>query len=216
MFTGLVRAVGEVASLERSSGSARLAVRAGALAARAGPVAVGDSISVSGACLTVSAAGGDLLHFDVVAETLARTTLGALRPGYRVNLEPALRAGDPLGGHFVLGHVDGTAVVADMRRRAPGAEIEIEAGEELLRNIVPKGSVAVDGVSLTVAGLSERGFTIALVPHTLAETTLAALRPGDRVNIETDILVKAVRRALAGIEGAGRLDERFLREHGFA
>ncbi len=213
MFTGLVKATGVVEELRRTSLGARLVVSLGRLADGA---AVGDSISVSGACLTVAGLTGERAAFDVVEETLGKTTLGDLRPGARVNLEAALRAGDALGGHFVTGHVDG---VGTLRSRTPvgdGAECAFAAERDVLADIVMKGSVAVDGVSLTVAALEEGAFRVALVPHTLKETTLADLAPGARVNVETDMLVKAVRRIISGGRAGGGLSEQFLREHGFA
>ncbi|HZO95910.1 MAG TPA: riboflavin synthase [Gaiellaceae bacterium] len=179
MFTGIVREVGRVVSFD----GGRLAVEADTDAA------VGDSVSVSGVCLTV--VGRAPLAFDVVAETLARTTLGRLEPGDRVNLEPALRAGEPLGGHYVQGHVDGVG-----RVRSAGEPVWLDAPPELLRYLVEKGSVAVDGVSLTVAALDGDGFAVALVPHTLEATTLGALQPGDPVNLEVDVLAKYVERLL--------------------
>ena len=217
MFTGLVRATGRVEGVATSPEGARIAVGVAGLG-RA--VAVGDSISVSGVCLTATevAAGGERASFDVVRETLERTTLGALARGARVNLEPALAAGEALGGHFVTGHVDGTAALAARRAVGDGAELEFEADDVILQDIVRKGSVAVDGVSLTVARLGEGRFGVAAIPHTLSATTLGGLSPGARVNVETDMLVKAVRRVIEGAGGAGGggISEGFLREHGFA
>ena len=212
MFTGLVKDIGVVDELRRTSGGARLVVSLGRLADGA---AAGDSISVSGACLTAAELDGERAAFDVVEETLRRTTLGDLRAGSRVDLEAALRAGDALGGHFVTGHVDGVATLRSRKSVGEGAEFLFAAERDLLADVVTKGSVAVDGVSLTVAALEEGAFRVALVPHTLRETTLGDLAPGSRVNIETDMLVKAVRRIIQGAGGGG-LSERFLREHGFA
>jgi riboflavin synthase len=213
MFTGIVRAVGKVEDVRRTGAGARLVVSAGRVAAE---ISAGDSVSVSGACLTVASAGRDGVEFDVVGETLARTTLGEWEQGRRVNLEPALKVGDPLGGHFVTGHVDGVSVCRAFRRTGEGAEASFELERALLADAVEKGSVALDGVSLTVAGLEPGGFRVALVPYTLSETTLGELRPGVKVNVETDLLVKAVRRALKGLGGGpGGLTEGFLREHGF-
>jgi riboflavin synthase len=179
VFTGIVREVGRVASFD----GRRLVVDAQTTPAE------GDSIAVAGVCLT--AVDGSRLAFDVVEETLRRTTLGALEVGDRVNLEPALRAGDPLGGHLVQGHVDGVG-----RVRAVGELVWIDAPAELRRYFAEKGSVTVDGVSLTVAALDADGFAVALVPHTLEVTTLGALEPGDPVNLEVDVLAKYVERLL--------------------
>ena len=189
MFTGIVRELGSVEALEESQNGARLRVRAPETAAG---TAVGDSVSVNGVCLTAVAVGDGVLDFDAVPETLRRSSLGRLAGGSQVNVEPALRAGEPLGGHIVQGHVDGVARV----RRADDEGLEIEAGPEILRYCVEKGSIAVEGVSLTIAGLSDDSFTVALVPHTRAVTTLGGLGAGDEVNIEVDLLAKHVERLL--------------------
>jgi len=147
-------------------------------------------------CLTVVAVENGRLSFDAVPETLARTSLGRLGTGSRVNLEPALRAGDPLGGHYVQGHVDGVGTVREVDDEGEGKRIWFDAPRELMRYVVEKGSVAVEGTSLTVAGLDETGFAVALIPHTLAETTLGELSPGDTVNLEADVLAKYVERLL--------------------
>ena len=189
MFTGIVRELGAVEALEDSPTGIRLLVRAPETAAAA---AVGDSVAVSGVCLTAVAADDGVLAFDAVAETLRRSSLGRLEPGASVNVEPALRAGEPLGGHFVQGHVDGIGRV----RRADAEGLEIEAGEEILRYCVEKGSIAVEGVSMTIAGLGQHSFTVALVPHTREVTTLGALAEGDEVNLETDMLARHVERLL--------------------
>src|SRR5438477_1516581 len=181
MFTGIVREAGRVVSFDGH----RLVVEG------ATEAAAGDSVAVDGVCLT--AVDGSQLAFDVVDETLARTTLGALKPGDAVNLEPALCAGDPLGGHLVQGHVDGLG-----RVRSTGEPVWIDAPPELLRYSVEKGSIAVDGVSLTVAALDGEGFAVALVPHTLEVTTLGRLEPGDPVNLEVDVLAKYVEKLLVG------------------
>ena len=178
MFTGIVREVGRVASFDGH----RLVVDAQATTA-----VEGDSVAVDGVCLT--AVDGSRLAFDVVDETLARTTLGLLKPGDPVNLEPALRAGDLLGGHIVQGHVDGLG-----RIRSVGQPVWIEAPPDLLRYCVEKGSITVDGVSLTVAAIDDTGFAVALVPHTLEVTTLGELEPGDPVNLEVDVLAKYVEK----------------------
>ena len=189
MFTGIVRELGAVDALEESEAGARLRVRAPETAAAA---AVGDSVSVNGVCLTAVEVDDGVLAFDAVPETLRRSSLGRLDAGSPVNVEPALRAGEPLGGHFVQGHVDGVARV----RRADDEGLEIEAPPEILRYCVEKGSIAVEGVSLTIAGLSEDAFTVALVPHTRAVTTLGALAAGDEVNLEVDLIAKHVERLL--------------------
>jgi riboflavin synthase len=189
VFTGIVREVGKVEGVEPSGGGARVRIRAPETAARA---SVGDSISVSGVCLTAVETADGLLAFDAVPETLRRSSLGRLARGATVNLEPSLRAGDALGGHFVQGHVDGVG-----RVRASDAEgLEIEAPPAVLRYCVEKGSIAVEGVSLTIAGVTEESFSVALIPHTRAATTLGALGPGDVVNLETDVIARHVERLL--------------------
>ena len=186
MFTGLVRQVGTVESFD----GGRLVVET-SLGAE-----LGDSVAIDGVCLTVVEDGGGRLAFDVVPETLAR-----VKPfGDRVNLEPALRAGEPLGGHYVQGHVDGVGGVERVEPEGEGARLVI-AAPDLARYLVEKGSVAVDGVSLTVAALTENGFEVALVPHTLAATTLSTLTPGDAVNLEADVLAKYVERLLTARVG---------------
>lgn len=184
MFTGIVRELGTV-----EEAGERLRIRAPKTASVA---EVGDSVSVAGVCLTTVAAEDGVLVFDVVPETLRRSTLGRLRPDTLVNVEPALRAGDALGGHFVQGHVDGVGRVSAVTDEG----LELEAPTELLRYFVEKGSVAVEGVSLTVAALGESSFTVALVPHTREATTLGALSPGDEVNLEVDMLAKHLERLL--------------------
>jgi riboflavin synthase len=183
VFTGIVRERGQVASFE----SGRLVVEAAAQAE------VGDSVAIAGVCLTVVAREDGRLAFDVVPETIARTTLGSLAPGGEVNVEPSLRAGDPLGGHIVQGHVDGVGRMRGVADRLTW----FDAPEDVVRYCVVKGSIAVDGTSLTVAALDDEGFAAALVPHTLAATTLGALAPGDAVNLEVDVLAKYVERLVA-------------------
>jgi riboflavin synthase len=157
---------------------------------------VGDSIAIDGVCLTVVACADATLAFDAVPETLERSALATLEPGSRVNLEPALRAGEPLGGHYVQGHVDGVASVRTVEPAGDGRRLSFDLAAELLRYVVEKGSITVQGTSLTVAGLDDAGFAVALIPHTLAATTLGALEPGAPVNIEVDVLAKYVENML--------------------
>jgi riboflavin synthase alpha subunit len=190
MFTGIVRERGRVVSADRNGAGVHLRIAAQETA-KAAP---GDSISVSGCCLTVTEADGEALQFDAVPETIARTTLGALEAGAEVNLEPALRAGEPLGGHFVQGHVDGRARVTALDPEGDGARLRLRLPAELQRYCVEKGSLAVDGVSLTIAALGDEGIEIALVPFTLEHTTLGSLGTGDEVNVEVDLLAKYAER----------------------
>ena len=189
MFTGIVRELGEVDSFDGS----RLVLAAPETAAGA---AVGDSVSVAGVCLTVVERRTGRLAFDVVPETLARTSLGRLEPGGSVNLEPSLRVGDQLGGHVVQGHVDAVGEVRSVTVEEEGRRVWIDS-PETVRYCVEKGSVAVDGVSLTVAALDDDGFEVALIPHPREVTTLGRLQPGDEVNLEADALARIVERLLA-------------------
>ena len=190
MFTGIIRELGKVETVEPDGERVRLRIRAPLTASEA---AVGDSVSVNGVCLTAVEAEDGVLAFDAVEETLRRSTLRRLQPATTVNVEPALRAGEPLGGHFVQGHVDGVGRV----RRVDDEGLAVEAPPEILRYCVEKGSIAVEGVSLTIAGLTESGFSVALIPHTRAVTTLGAVEEGDEVNLEVDVLAKHVERLLA-------------------
>ena len=193
MFTGIVRESGRVEAIERGEEGARVAVRAPATAASA---TVGDSVAVNGVCLTATSASDGVLTFDAVPETVRRTALGRLKPGAPVNVEPALRAGEPLGGHILHGHVDAVGRVRRIEPEGEGARMEVEAPPDVLRYCVEKGSIAVDGVSLTIAAVEDASFEVALVPHTLRATTLGERRPGDEVNLEADMLAKHVERLL--------------------
>jgi len=193
VFTGIVEAVGTIAALEPRGSQVGVVVEARAVVEG---VRIGDSIAVNGACLTVTKIDAGRLHFDAVRETLERTSLGDQRVGARVNLERAMRADGRLDGHIVQGHVDGTGRVADLARDGDDVRVAVECGPEIARYLVPKGSVAIDGVSLTVVGVSDAGFDVALIPHTLAATNLGDRRLGDRVNLEADVLGKYVVRYL--------------------
>jgi riboflavin synthase len=199
MFTGIVRELGRVAGIDGGDAGVRLRIAAPQTAASG--VALGDSVAIGGVCLTVVAIDADELSFDAVPETMTRTALGRLAAGDSVNVEPALRAGEPLGGHVMQGHVDGTGSVRSVEPEGDGKRIWIDAAEDMLRYCVEKGSVAVDGVSLTVADLDDTGFAIALIPHTLAVTTLGRLAPGGTVNLEVDVLAKYVERLLPSTMG---------------
>jgi riboflavin synthase len=190
VFTGIVREVGRVEAVEERGESVRLVVRAPETAAAA---TVGDSVSLAGVCLTAVEVADGSVAFDAVPETLRRSTLGRLETGGDVNVEPALRAGDPLGGHIVQGHVDGVGRI----RRVDDEGVEVEASQDVLRYCVEKGSIAVEGVSLTIAGLGESSFTVALIPHTRDVTTLGGVAEGDDVNVEVDVVAKYVERLAA-------------------
>lgn len=218
MFTGIIEAVGKVAGLERGSESVRLSVTSGKIAE---DVALGDSVSINGVCLTVTQINAPRITFDAVYETLRKSTLGDLSVGDAVNLERAVPVGGRLGGHVVQGHVDGTGRVASIRPIGNSWFVYIDAVPELMRYIVTKGSVAVNGISLTVAESEDRTFALSIIPHTWENTTLEHLRAGDAVNIETDILGKYVEKMLGGYgvtsgnsTPADPYADRFSRERG--
>jgi len=193
MFTGIVEELGEVVALTELIDAARLQIRACVVTADAKP---GDSIAVNGVCLTVVEHSADGFVADVMAETLDRSALADLRPGSPVNLERAVTLATRLGGHLVQGHVDGTGRVVHRRTEAHWDVVEISAPPQVLRYVVEKGSITVDGVSLTVASLDSGTFTVGLIPTTLASTTLGRRSPGDAVNLEVDVLAKYVERLL--------------------
>jgi len=193
MFTGIVREVGRVVAVEGSPDGRTLVVEAPATAPATAP---GGSVAIGGVCLTAETVEAARIRFHAVAETLHRTTLGGLLEGSDVNVEPALRAGEPLGGHYVQGHVDGVGAIASVEAEGEGLRVVVEAPPGILRYCVEKGSITVDGVSLTVAELLDDAFAVALVPHTLEATTLRDLAPGQPVNLEADVLAKYVERLL--------------------
>jgi riboflavin synthase len=242
MFTGIIQAACPIVATADHSAGRRLTIDLAALTALAAlaapsdpdPLKVGESIAVNGVCLTAAAVDRDRATFDVIAETLRRSTLGRLRAGDRVNIERALRLNDRLGGHLVQGHIDGTATLA-ARRQSPQEtilEFSASACPDLLDQMIHKGSVAIDGVSRTLATVDPAAclFAVALIPTTLALTTLGGLKPGDAVNIETDMIGKWVRRYLSDLTsggspaagsagsagGAGGITMDKLREAGFA
>jgi riboflavin synthase len=218
MFTGLIQAVGEIKRVAPVGGDARITVRAGGL--DLGAVAMGDSIAVNGVCLTAVELGDGRFAADVSRETLAHTTLGDLRPGARVNLETALTLSTPLGGHLVSGHVDGVGQVLEVREDARSWRLEIHAPPELARYIAHKGSICVDGTSLTVNRVVGCVFDLNIVPHTLTETVIGDYRAGTHVNLEVDLIARYLERLLLGDRAAEAAPESitldFLRRHGFA
>jgi riboflavin synthase alpha subunit len=193
VFTGIVKERGRLVSKDGDADGVRLEVEAPRTAAA---TAVGDSVALDGCCLTATKVADGRIAFHAVPETIRRSTLDRLNPGEELNVEPALRAGEPLGGHYVQGHVDGVGRVTAVEPEGEGRRLTIEPPLELLRYCVEKGSIAVDGVSLTIAALDGRAFDVALVPHTLEATTLGRVRPGDEVNLEADVLAKYVERLL--------------------
>jgi riboflavin synthase len=194
VFTGIVRERGTLVAADPTEAGKRLVVEAPTTASE---TVIGDSVSVDGVCLTATDVENGRVTFDAVPETLSRSTLGRLGVGDEINVEPALRAGEPLGGHYVQGHVDGVGRVRALDREGDSLRVTIEAAPELLRYCVEKGSVAVQGVSLTIAALHDEAFTVALIPHTLEVTTLGTIAIGDVLNIEVDVLAKYVERLVA-------------------
>ena len=213
MFTGLVEGIGEIVGLTAMAEGLRLAVKTSFPAAE---LVLGESVAVAGACLTVVALAPPAASFEVSPETLVRTTFPLKKVGDRVNLERALRLGDRLGGHLVTGHVDGAGVVRELRRGPAHTQVKFELPAALSRFVIEKGSISVDGVSLTVNACQGNTFTVNVIPHTARETTLAALKVGDKVNLETDIIGKYVARLLGRDAAAGEgVTAELLARHGF-
>lgn len=216
MFTGIIQAVGSIKRRETRGDDVRLLIGTGTLDLSA--VAIGDSIAVSGVCLTVVSHGEQAFAADVSGETLARSTFAQLREGTAVNLEKALTLSTPLGGHLVSGHVDGIGKVVERRADGRSERFRLQAPDPLARYIAEKGSICIDGVSLTVNAVEGACFEVNLVPHTLSVTTLDALRPGSQVNLEVDLIARYLERLMLG-EAAARPGEGltvdFLRQHGF-
>jgi riboflavin synthase len=212
MFTGIVQGLGRVESITISGNKARIKIHCGALAAR---VSSGDSVSVSGVCLTATSIEREEVAFDAVATTLSKTRLGRLKRGDKVNLELALKLGDPLGGHLVYGHVDGLGTIRAVDRQPGEVRIRIEAPSEVMDYLVVRGSVALDGISLTVAKLLSNGFEVAVIPFTLKETTLVEAKAGDPVNLEGDMIGRWVAKYVNRVEGGEGSTIEKLREEGY-
>ena len=193
MFTGIIEEKGTVERITAGSAAGSLSIRASKVLEG---TRIGDSIAVNGVCLTVTSLGPRSFTADVMPETLRRSSLGALGSGSTVNLERAMAAGGRFGGHIVSGHIDGTGEISDIRREENAVWVTVSAGPAILRGIVEKGSIAIDGISLTVAAVDDKAFKVSLIPHTAAETGLLEKKPGDKVNLETDIIGKYVERLL--------------------
>src|ERR687897_1102994 len=197
MFTGIIRELGRVDSIDTGEEGARIRIRA----ELSSELDDGDSVAVNGACLTATSTGNGAFEADVMKQTLSLTTLGELSPESTINLELPLRATDRLGGHVVQGHVDGTAAVAEITEEGFAKRLRLELPDELLPYVVERGSIAIEGVSLTVASLTESGLEVSLIPETLERTTLGRVELGDRLNVECDVLARYVRRQLSGGPG---------------
>ncbi len=213
MFTGLIRAICTVKSAYTTSGGMHLTVDLGKLADES---KIGDSIAINGVCLTVAKLRGSLAEFEVSGETLTKSTLGKLKSSSPVNTELAMKATDRFGGHIVQGHIDGVATIKEIVRKGQFADIKFTANPKLLAQMVGKGSVAVDGISLTIANMNEGSFSVSIIPETLKGTTLGAAKIGDMVNIETDIIIKTIKKQLENILPAEqKLTAERLKELGF-
>jgi len=213
MFTGLIEAICTIKSVRPGAGGLTLAIDLGRLAE---DCKIGDSIAINGSCLTIAELAGNLATFELSTETLTKSTLGRLKSSSPVNVERAMKATDRFGGHFVLGHIDGIATIKAIKRQGQFADIEFAADPELLNQMVVKGSVAVDGISLTIASTDNSSFSVAIIPETLKKTTLCTVKVGDAVNIETDIIVKTIKKQLEKILPQKQaLTVEKLREMGF-
>jgi len=212
MFTGLIEDTGRVVAFERRGSAGVLRIET---VLPQDEIELGDSLAVNGVCLTVTAKGGTALTFDVSPETIDKTTFRALRPGNIVNLERALRMGERLGGHIVTGHIDCCATLAKTETRSGNRVLEFSLPAENARYLVTKGSVTIDGISLTVNVVDNHGFSVNIIPHTLTKTTLASLKNGDVVNIETDIIGKYVERLVQPWKNSSGLSIKTLAENGF-
>jgi riboflavin synthase len=195
VFTGIVRELGRVVLLDRGEAQARLSIAAPGLAPE---LQIGASVAIDGCCLTVVSRENETLVFDVSVETLSRSSIGSLRAEQGVNLEPAIRVGEPLGGHYVQGHVDAVGRVRSLLPEGEGLRMWVEVPPDVLHYCVEKGSLAIAGVSLTIAELTDDAVAVALIPHTLEVTTLGTAKPGDAVNLEADVIAKYVERLLPG------------------
>ncbi|MBI1911194.1 MAG: riboflavin synthase [Deltaproteobacteria bacterium] len=211
MFTGIIESLGTVKSIEKRGAFGRITIDTGTVLEG---VKLGDSIAINGACLTVTGLGGGSFTADLSDETMRVTTLGDLKGGSKVNLEFALTLSKPLGGHLVSGHVDGIGTIRRKITKGDSMDLEINVPEGLMSQIIKKGSITIDGISLTVAELEPYGVKIAVIPHTLQHTTLLSKQEGARVNIETDIIGKYVEKFFRADKGKG-VTEDFLAEHGF-
>ena len=213
MFTGIIEHLGKVTQIKKQADSAVIVVD---IAQMSKDVNSGDSIAINGACLTVTHIKGSEVSFDVSTETLSKTTIGELKPSDRVNVESSLRIGDKLGGHFVTGHVDGVGAISRKESETGQCTMWFSVSKELANMMIKKGSVAVDGISLTIVDLEEKSFSVALIPYTLEETSLGFKKVGQKVNIETDMLGKWVKRILVTDDKAvSGITEEMLKEKGF-
>ena len=212
MFTGIIEEIGRIRSIRTGSDSCVLTVSAEKILS---DMHIGDSIAVNGTCLTVCGFGQHSFSADVMPETMRRTNLGDLKAGSPVNLERAMAANGRFGGHIVSGHIDGTGRIQSLKKEKNAVWVQISANPDVLKYIVEKGSVAIDGISLTVAKISVQDFSVSIIPHTGEETILLKKKPGDTVNLECDIIAKYVEKLCGVQKSSGGITENFLAEHGF-
>jgi len=214
MFTGIVREIGTVTGVERGADLVRLTIACPGIRSSIGE---GDSIAIDGCDLTATSLTPDGFYCDATKETLRLTTLGELKIGAKVNLEPSLTPSTPISGHFVLGHIDGVGTVRSLKRTGNQAEIIVEPPRDLMKFIARKGSIAIAGIGLTVVNVTSDTFSCWVIPYTLEHTTLGSMRPGSKINVEVDVLARYVVKALesGSSEGGKGITEEFLREHGF-
>ncbi len=216
MFTGIIEEVGEIINITHGAKSAKLTIKGKVVT---GGSAIGDSIAVNGVCLTATTISGDIFTADVMAETMRRTALGRLKAGSKVNLERAMAADGRFGGHIVSGHIDGVGRIQSMVREDNAVWVAIEAPESILRLVIEKGSIAIDGISLTVAYVDSSSFKVSIIPHTASETTLLGKNVGDEVNLENDVIGKYVEKLMNYksdvTEKKSGIDMNFLAQHGF-
>lgn len=218
MFTGIVEEIGVIQRIEQNNLSSTMTIKASKVLE---DTVIGDSIAVNGTCLTVTGMGSGYFQADIMAETVRRTGFANFKPGTKVNLERALTLNKRLGGHIVSGHIDGCGTVVDMREEENAVWVTIEAKREILKGIIEKGSIAIDGISLTVAYVDEHIFKVSIIPHTGEETTLLDRKPGDLVNLECDMIGKYVEKLLffgkeeKKTEEKSKIDEDFLKQYGF-
>ncbi len=216
MFTGIIEEKGKIEAIKHGAKSAVLTIRAEHIL---DDVKIGDSVAVNGVCLTATSVGSNYFTADVMAETLRRSSLGSLKQGSEVNLERAMLLGGRFGGHIVSGHIDGTGIIRSMIKEDNAVWVTIEAGRSILDLIVEKGSIAIDGISLTVAAVDETSFSVSLIPHTGKETTLLSKKTGDIVNLENDIVGKYIEKLMKKTESSSKKESKltasFLMENGF-
>lgn len=213
IFTGIIEETGTISRIEKGVNSSRINIRAKTVL---GGTKIGDSIAINGVCLTVTSLSDNHFTADIMAETLAKTNLGQIHSGQIVNLERAVRLGDRMGGHLVQGHIDGLGTIAEQKKMDIATLLRIKAEQDLLAYVVKKGSIAIDGISLTVVDVFSDSFSVSLIPHTAAVTTLGQKQPGDSVNLETDIIGRYVERLLSKAPDPNKgMSLGFLAENGF-